>query len=453
MFKLNSIRIIFLTLISLFLIFSFSIILLKKNFNIKHSITKSILDNLDIETLKFTKSWFYVHKYKRYDKSIKNDYNVSFLPSTQSINIDYKTKELFYLPDDKKVYEKVWIPKIDQFKDNIFVFSRYGNISYFKKDELFNNFKDNINVNTIKTNLFSFKDIQLKDAKIYNKKIYISLTKLINDPSINEPCKKFEIIVADLNFEFLNFKEFYNFNQVCTDDSHNFNMSGGVLDIYEHNGLEGLIFSTVNKNDGAGADSYLDRLNDKDLLEQSDKSIHGKIGFIDFKKRDLIILSKGHRNVIGIHVNKDVILITENGPRGGDEINKIEYGKNYGWPLASYGETYGSHNNKYTYSKNHYSYGFKEPIYAFVPSLGISEIIKLPNQFSKDWNDNYLIATLNDGHLMRVKFDNKFEKILFNEKIFIGQRIRDIEYIEDLNIILMAFDNGKLGILKQIPHN
>ena len=356
-------------------------------------------------------------------------------------------------------YRDGWKLKIEQFEDNIFLIHPNGQISYFKNDELLNVSKDAIKDKKIKTNLNQFDFIKILDGIIHNQKIYISvLANKVSSNFItsqqhlrkNEKCEQFIILVADLNFEYIKFKEFYDFKHICNDDENN--MFGGVLSIYRHNESEGLIFSTFNQADGAGENSYLDRINNKNLPEQSDETIYGKIVFIDFKKKDLIIFSKGHRNIIGIHTDNDVILVTENGPRGGDEINKIEFGKNYGWPIASYGETYGAHNNEYNYAKSHSSYGFKEPIYSFVPSLGISEIIKLPNKFSKDWNNNYLIGTLADGHLMRVKFDNEFDKLLFNEKIFIGDRIRDIEYIHELNIILLSYDTGTLGFFKQIPH-
>ena len=65
--------------------------------------------------------------------------------------------------------------------------------------------------------------------------------------------------------------------------------------------------------------------------------------FKEFQTKKLLTFSKGHRLVLGLVVNEDnSIIATENGPRGGDEINKIIYGGNYGWPVASYGRRYDS---------------------------------------------------------------------------------------------------------------
>ena len=143
---------------------------------------------------------------------------------------------------------------------------------------------------------------------------------------------------------------------------------------------------------------------------------------------------------------------TEHGPRGGDEINKIIFNKNYGWPVASYGEKYGlGYTNEPYYQKNHSANNFEEPIFSFVPSIGISEIIKLPNSFSNHFKNNFLLSSLNKRHLYRVKFDQTFNKVLFYEKIFIGERVRDLKYVKKLNLFIMAFEeNGEIGLLSNI---
>ena len=103
------------------------------------------------------------------------------------------------------------------------------------------------------------------------------------------------------------------------------------------------------------------------------------------------IVSKGHRNVQGIFYDSqnDLIWSAEHGPQGGDEINlnqtiggEIE---NYGWPIVSYGWPYhldpeGDEPNPY--KQPHDAYGFIEPFMVFTPSIGISNIIKVPASFN-----------------------------------------------------------------------
>ena len=103
----------------------------------------------------------------------------------------------------------------------------------------------------------------------------------------------------------------------------------------------------------------------------------------------------------------------------------------------------------FQYKKNHYKQEFEEPIFSFVPSIGISEIIKIPNSYSIYLQDNYFVASLSGKHLYRLKFDEKFKKILFTEPIFIGSRIRDIIYSKKNKVFFLALEsNGHLGILK-----
>ena len=162
-------------------------------------------------------------------------------------------------------------------------------------------------------------------------------------------------------------------------------------------------------------------------------------------KKDVQTFSSGHRNPQGLLVNENnIILSTEHGPRGGDEINKIEEGKNYGWPKASYGENYNENYNemdKYKYEKNHLSFGFQEPIYSFTPSIAISQIIKVPEEFSSRWKNNYLITTLRSLSLFRVIFDDKYSRIINMEKITVGKRIRDIAYNKKYNSFLLALED------------
>ena len=128
-------------------------------------------------------------------------------------------------------------------------------------------------------------------------------------------------------------------------------------------------------------------------MAQDINSHLGKILF-PFNEENYKIISLGHRNPQGLFIKNNLILSTEHGPYGGDEINKIEIGNNYGWPISSYGEKYQflrkEHKfNKYTYKKSHKNYNFTEPIFSFVPSIGISEIIAIPNNFSKYWKNNF----------------------------------------------------------------
>ena len=100
---------------------------------------------------------------------------------------------------------------------------------------------------------------------------------------------------------------------------------------------------------------------------QDESSIFGKILLIDKFGNLKKIFSKGHRNPQGLTLlENNIILQTEHGPQGGDEINIIEEGENYGWPVASYGFHYEGQKNMnkfYPLPSSHDD--FKEPIFYF----------------------------------------------------------------------------------------
>lgn len=357
-------------------------------------------------------------------KRINNDYNIKFLPETQFINLDFKKISLnvFSKKNSAGYYDKL-ISKdlntfnIDIWKNYIFIVTHEGKIFY--KD--INGIDDKkINLQEISSNKKYYK---ILDSLVYNDNFYISSTNRVSD------CEMLNINKARINFNKLEFETIFSSN-TC----NKFIQSGRMQKISNNQ----LLIATA-------ADILLND-NEIDLKPQDNLSIWGKILVLNENNNSINIFSKGHRNILGLYADKNIIISTENGPKGGDEINKIIYNKNYGWPIASYGKTYNP-DIKTNYKKNHN--GYYEPIFSFIPSIGISEIIKLDNNFAKEWEDNFLIGSLNDKHLLRVKFDNLFNKVIYIEKIFINERIRDIKYYKPKKIIFLALENsGSLGIIK-----
>ena len=170
---------------------------------------------------------------------------------------------------------------------------------------------------------------------------------------------------------------------------------------------------------------------------------------LEESKKELIF-SSGHRNAQGLYVAGEVILSSEHGPKGGDEINKIEYGHNYGWPIVSLGKPY-NEKSLDPFLKSHEDNNFTPPIFSFIPSIGMSDIEKISDDFysENELKNLFIIASLNARSIFLTQFDKEFKKINFYEKIMIGERIRDLEFIESLNILIMSYDQeSKLGILK-----
>ncbi len=323
--------------------------------------------------------------------------------------------------------------------DGIFAFSDLDNIKNFKK--INSNFKQFIDYGEFYSNL----QYGIKDIFIDNNIIYVSYID-----QEKKDCYDLKIITANLNFEFLNFKEFFKpSNCIDTNNSHGY---------WAHQGAGGRIFLLDDENILFTTGDFRNR-----PLAQNLKSDFGKIIKINLKSKKSEIVSSGHRNPQGLFYSKkfDFILSTEHGPKGGDEINlnlnpfaKI---KNFGWPISSYGEHY--HKNyserilkEAPLNKSHKKYGFEEPIKYFDPSIGISEVKSISE------NDNiFLIGSMGneikdqDLGLHLIEFDKNYKKIIKHNYIPINERVRDIVVAKNKELIVLFLETtSSLLILRKI---
>jgi len=357
---------------------------------------------------------------KRSFSNLFNDYNLKFLPETQYISIDFSRKKIKLDKQNRYTFY------LETFKDKLIAITKTGVFYQSNLSEL-NTDKEDIDYTRLKIkNLFQKKG-KIFDTLIVDNKVFVTKTSEYND------CERLEIYFAKIE-SVLNFDVFKSFDECISIGN-----GAGRIQRYNFNGDDGILLTTNDSdNDVPGSKA------------QNDKSIFGKIVFIDMIGKTHEIISKGHRNAQGLFVKDDIILSTEHGPKGGDEINRIFYKKNYGWPIASYGEPYKS--KKLKYKKSHAKNNFEEPLHAFLPSIGISELILLPSTFNKKWTNSALVTSLNGRSIYRISFqDDKYNKILYIEKIYIGERIRDIKYVEKLNVIIIALETtGNIGVLKNI---
>jgi cytochrome c2 len=190
-------------------------------------------------------------------------------------------------------------------------------------------------------------------------------------------------------------------------------------------------------------DYSLDRKNNlpSDFAAQNGTLPWGKVNRLDLNDLSHSIYSLGHRNQQGLLKLKDgAILATEHGPRGGDEINLIEPGKNYGWPYFSLGSPYGQFRQILPEARNAESSrdGFENPLYAFLPSVAPTQITEI-TAFDPAWEGNLVMASLKAMSLYRIGLNGKNVKYI--EPIYIGQRIRDIKQVAESLFLLT--DNGQ----------
>jgi len=168
--------------------------------------------------------------------------------------------------------------------------------------------------------------------------------------------------------------------------------------------------------------------------------------FVNESNAKTAIYSYGHRNPQGM--TKDpktgAIWTNEHGPRGGDEINIIKPGKNYGWPVISYGINYsGTTFTEITTKKD-----MEEPLFYWVPSIAPSGMAIVSSTKYPDWNDNVLVGSLKFQYLERLELEKG--KVVKREKLLEGMgRVRSVKQGPD-GYIYVGIEN--VGIVKIIPN-
>jgi aldose sugar dehydrogenase len=184
---------------------------------------------------------------------------------------------------------------------------------------------------------------------------------------------------------------------------------------------------------------------DPKLISQDPDYEYGKIFRINPDDGSHETVSIGNRNAQGLLVRKDGSLWeTEHGPKGGDELNIIKPGRNYGWPLATYGTRYDG--LPWTSARQYGRHdGFEQPLYAWVPSMGISDLIEVDN-LDSSWDGDLLVAFLGGQALYRLRIIEG--RVVFAEPISVNERVRDILQLPDGTIALWT-DSYKLMFLKK----
>ncbi len=195
-----------------------------------------------------------------------------------------------------------------------------------------------------------------------------------------------------------------------------------------------------------------------DIAAQNPDLPWGKVNYINLKDGTEHLYTLGHRNALGLVFLKDgTLLSTENGPQGGDEINAIQAGLNYGWPYESYGTSYGGFTEIRDNLPRHRSgIKYESPMYAFLPSPALSEVIQISG-FHKKWDDDLLVGSLKAMTLFHIKL--KKDHVFFVEPINIGHRIRGLKqsgkclYVltdDNLIISIYAYARPEESIVKKM---
>ncbi|MFM6828902.1 MAG: PQQ-dependent sugar dehydrogenase [Novosphingobium sp.] len=155
------------------------------------------------------------------------------------------------------------------------------------------------------------------------------------------------------------------------------------------------------------------------------------------------IWSYGHRNLLGLAFSPDGRLWDiEHGPAGGDEINLVEPGKNYGWPLVSDGDHYDGK----AIPRNATRPDLAQPAISWNPVIAPGDMIFYTGKVFPKWQGQALIAALGAGGIVRVGIDGGKAREL--ERIDLGNRIREIEQAPDGSLYVL--EDGEGGKLRHL---
>ena len=204
---------------------------------------------------------------------------------------------------------------------------------------------------------------------------------------------------------------------------------------------DGFIYFCIGDRGDRDLAQNLDMPNGKMYRIRDDGTIPIDNPFYYTKGAIKSIWSYGHRNPQGlaIHPLTRQLWEAEHGPRGGDEVNIILKGHNYGWPVITYGKNYsGTIISKLTHHE-----GMDQPVFHWTPSIAVCGIAFYDGDQFPEWNNNLLATSLKFERLHRIELDGL--NMVKDEIIFeAGSRVRDIEVGPDGMIYVALEDPGRI---------
>ena len=270
-----------------------------------------------------------------------------------------------------------------------------------------------------------YMDLALHPNFATNHYIYLTYTKPIDD-------KKQVTAIARMKFE----------NNAVTESKDVFVSDIGTSRIAF--GKDGKLYVTTVAVGGNAAQQLSDlggkvlRLNDDGSVPQ-DNPFAKNPG--NAKKE---VYTLGHRSSLGLAVNPNTgeMWLNENGPNGGDEINILKPGANYGWPIVSYGRSYpGPWQNGRAAGHE----GFEAPIVYWMPSIAVSGMAFYTGDKLPKWKGDVFVGSLRTGeipgtgHLERILFNENMEELRREYLLWdLGQRIRDVRQSPDGYLYLIT---------------
>lgn len=326
-----------------------------------------------------------------------------------------------------------------------YIADRLGNI-YFKSNESIEKIKTPKIKNNISQYLLSAKDeMNSGQMRVHSiayssaqSMLYVCYTRYVNE-------RYHRLVIDRIQIKVGNKEADGEWENIYESQQASASVSGGGKLLLKGKELYfsvGFPNSIGYPNEAVNSDWFTDDANQAN--SQDENSSFGKIYLINTLDKRLELVSLGHRNVVGLaFTSSDQLYSVEHGPQGGDELNHVQKGKNYGWPIQTYGTRYGTYGYywKTPLFKKNQKISFTEPVFAFVPSVATSAVISI-RDFNERWNNDLLVASLKGQSLYRIRM-GKNGNAIYSEPIWIGSRLRDLG-ISESGVIYILTDDGQL---------
>ena len=214
----------------------------------------------------------------------------------------------------------------------------------------------------------------------------------------------------------------------------------------------GHVFISQGERNDRPLAQQLDKLQGKLVRLNLDGSVPRDNPFVGRDDARPEIWSYGHRNMQGLAIDPrtGTLWESEHGPRGGDEINLPQAGKNYGWPVITHGINYSGFPIPEAVGSS--APGMEQPHYVWAKSPAVSGMAFLVGKPQSKWNDSLFVGALADGSLIRLSLQG--DRVASEERLLkeLGARIRDVRVADDGSVYVLTDEpDGKLLRLRP-PH-
>ncbi|MEM9669036.1 MAG: PQQ-dependent sugar dehydrogenase [Pseudomonadota bacterium] len=192
-------------------------------------------------------------------------------------------------------------------------------------------------------------------------------------------------------------------------------------------------------------DLELDGQNSPIRASADDEMGLGKVHLINTETSTSQIVAKGLRNPAGLIIAETGrIWITDSGPQGGDELNELVFGSDYGWPEVTYGFNYGYPRRPWplnpSQGRHDGSQPYAKPTFVFMPSIAVTNLIEVTAPEFDFWQSDLLVGSLKAQTLYRLRLEG--DRVIYSEAMEINERIRDV----------IQLQNGRIALLTDTPH-